>query len=101
MEEWTPSYAGGSARVDFRLKNKSIVVEVKKTRPKLGARELGDELLIDIGRYQAHPNCKQLICFVYDPEGRVANRFWPTAVIGELGTRSTAGTPETWPLVLM
>lgn len=72
-EEWTPSYAGGSARVDFLLKKESIIVEVKKTRPKLGAREIGDQLLIDIGRYQAHPDCKTLICFVYDPEGRIAN----------------------------
>lgn len=64
---------GGSARVDFLLKSESIIVEVKKTRPKLGAREIGDQLLIDIGRYQVHPDCKTLLCFVYDPEGRVAN----------------------------
>jgi hypothetical protein len=72
-EEWTPSYAGGSARVDFLLKQESIIVEVKKTRPNLGAREVGDQLLIDIGRYQAHPDCRTLVCFVYDPEGRIAN----------------------------
>lgn len=72
-EEWTPSYAGGSARVDFLLKKESIIVEVKKTRQKLGSREVGDELLIDIGRYQAHPDCKTLLCFVYDPDGRIAN----------------------------
>ena len=72
-EEWTPSYAGSSSRVDFLLKSESIVVEIKKTRSKLGARELGNELLIDIGRYQAHPGCKTLICFVYDPDGRIAN----------------------------
>jgi hypothetical protein len=29
-EEWTPSYAGGSSRVDFLLKNEQIIVEVKK-----------------------------------------------------------------------
>ena len=72
-EEWTPSYAGGSARMDFFLKGEGIVVEVKKTRPNLGAREVGDQLLIDIGRYQSHPGCKTLVCFVYDPEGRIAN----------------------------
>lgn len=72
-EEWTPSYAGGSARVDFLLKNESIVVEIKKTRKGLAAKEIGDQLLIDIGRYQAHPDCKKLICFVYDPEGQIAN----------------------------
>lgn len=72
-EEWTPSYAGASSRVDFLLKNESIVIEVKKTRKSLGARELGEQLLIDIGRYQAHPDCKTLVCFVYDPEARIAN----------------------------
>jgi hypothetical protein len=34
-EEWTPSYAGGSSRVDFLLKQEKIVIEVKKTRPSL------------------------------------------------------------------
>lgn len=72
-EEWTPSYAGGSARMDFLLKNESIVVEVKKTRPRLSAREVGEQLLIDIGKYQGHPGCRTLVCFVYDPDGRIAN----------------------------
>ena len=30
-EEWTPSYAGKSARMDFLLKNEGVVIEVKKT----------------------------------------------------------------------
>ena len=34
-EEWTPSYAGKSARVDFLLKEQKIVIEVKKTRDSL------------------------------------------------------------------
>ena len=72
-EEYTPSYAGGSARVDFLLKNEQIVVEVKCTREGLAAKEVGDQLLIDIGRYRAHPDCKALFCFVYDPEARIKN----------------------------
>ena len=72
-EEWTPSYAGKSARVDFLLKSESIVIEVKKTRAGLGAKELGDQLIIDVARYKVHPDCGQLICFVYDPEGRIGN----------------------------
>jgi hypothetical protein len=72
-EEWTPSNAGASARMDFFLKNESIVVEAKKTRPKLGAKEIGDQLIVDITRYKGHPGCKTLFCFVYDPEGRVTN----------------------------
>jgi hypothetical protein len=72
-EEWTPSYAGGSSRMDFLLKQEKFVIEVKKTRKGLGARELGEQLIIDIQKYKNHPDCKSLICFVYDPEGRIAN----------------------------
>ncbi|HQR16550.1 MAG TPA: hypothetical protein PLZ37_18475 [Nitrospira sp.] len=72
-EEWTPSYAGGSARMDFLLKEEGIVVELKKTRKSLDTKAIGDQLLIDIGRYQVHPDCRMLFCFVYDPEGRIGN----------------------------
>lgn len=72
-EEWTPSYAGGSSRMDFLLKSEKIVIEVKKTRPKLGDKEVGEQLSIDILRYRAHPDCQTLICFVYDPEERILN----------------------------
>lgn len=72
-EEWTPSYAGGSSRMDFLLKTERLVVEVKKTSQSLGEKEIGDQLLIDIKRYQAHPDCLKLVCFVYDPEGIIGN----------------------------
>ena len=72
-EENTPSYAGKSSRMDFLLKNELVVIETKKTRKGLGAKELGTELIEDIERYQAHPSCKTLVCFVYDPEERVSN----------------------------
>lgn len=72
-EEWTPSYAGRSSRVDFLLKNEGIVVEVKKTRQSLSIGKLGEELIVDRARYEAHPDCKTLVCFVYDPEGRIGN----------------------------
>jgi hypothetical protein len=72
-EEWTPSYAGGASRMDFLLPDEQTVLEVKKTRNGLGSKEIGDQLLIDIAKYQQHPKCKRLICFVYDPDGRVTN----------------------------
>lgn len=72
-EEWTPSYAGGSSRMDFLLKKEKIVIEVKKTRDGLGPKELGDQLLVDRERYQKHLDCKVLFCFVYDPKGRISN----------------------------
>lgn len=72
-EEWTPSYAGSASRMDFLLKKEKIVIEVKKTRKNLGAKEVGEQLMIDIERYTVHPDCETLLCFVYDPEARVAN----------------------------
>ena len=72
-EEWTPSYAGKASRMDFLLPAEQVVVETKKTRQGLGTKEVGDELIVDIERYKKHPDCKRLICFVYDPEARVAN----------------------------
>jgi hypothetical protein len=72
-EEWTPSYAGKSARMDFLLKAEKIVIEVKMTRKGLTAKELGDQLIVDVERYKAHQDCKNLICFVYDPEGKIGN----------------------------
>ena len=37
------------------------------------SKELGEQLIIDRARYEAHPDCKILVCFVYDPEGRIGN----------------------------
>ena len=72
-EEWTPSYAGGSSRTDFLLPEILTFVEIKKTRPSMSTKELGEQLIIDVAKYKKHPQCKRLICFVYDPEGRVSN----------------------------
>jgi hypothetical protein len=72
-EEWTPSRAGSSSRMDFLLMQERTVIEIKKTRKNLAAKEVGEELIIDIERYKAHPLCETLVCFVYDPEGKIAN----------------------------
>ena len=72
-EEWTPSYAGKSARMDFLLKKERLVIEVKKTRSGLSDKELGDQLIVDVERYKTHPDCEKLVCFIYDPEGRIGN----------------------------
>lgn len=72
-EERSPSNAGKSTRMDFLLKQERIVVEIKKTRKGLDAKTVGSELIEDIHRYQSHPDCDALICFVYDPDGCIAN----------------------------
>lgn len=72
-EEWTPSYAGSCSRMDFLLKDEQTVIETKMTRKGLGPKEVGEQLIIDITKYKTHPDCKKLICFVYDPTGLIAN----------------------------
>ncbi len=59
--------------MDFLLKAEQVVLETKMTRTGLGLKEIGDELIVDIARYQGHPDCKTLICFVYDPLGKIGN----------------------------
>lgn len=87
-EEGSPSFAGSSSRQDFLLKKEKIVIEVKKTRRFLGANKIGEELLIDMARYRAHPDCETLVCFVYDPEGWVTN---PKGVIDDLEGKDADG----------
>ena len=72
-EEWVPSYAGKASRTDFLLKAERTIVETKRTRNVSSAKAIGDELIIDIARYKAHPDCANLVCFVYDPEGYIQN----------------------------
>jgi len=86
-EEWTPSYAGGCSRMDFLLKEEQAVIEVKKTRPTLREKDIGGQLLVDVQRYQGHPDCKSLICFIYDPEGLIGN---PRGLINDLQKQSTS-----------
>ena len=83
-EEWTPSYAGGAARMDFLLTEVMTVLEMKMARKGLGAREIGEQLIIDIAKYREHPKCKRLICLVYDPSGFVAN---PRGIERDLNTK--------------
>jgi hypothetical protein len=72
-EEYTPSYAGKSSRMDFLIKGIKTVVETKKTRDNLRDKEIGEELTLDIAKYSTHPDCEKLYCFVYDPDGLVRN----------------------------
>lgn len=85
-EEGTPSYAGSASRMDFLLKEEKVVIEVKKTSDNLGDKKIGEQLIEDVAKYQEHPDCKSLFCFVYDPEGRIGN---PIGLENDLGRLST------------
>ena len=72
-DEWTPSYSSGAPRMTLLLNDSRLAVIVKKTRPGLNAKDLSDQLQIDAERYRSHGRCTTLLCFMYDPEGRIGN----------------------------
>jgi hypothetical protein len=43
------------------------------TRQSLGQNELVKQLIVDKAQYEAHPDCRTLVCFVYDPQLRLVN----------------------------
>ena len=72
-EEYTPSLGSVSARMDFLLKEESIVVETKMMRPSLDNKRLKTELNDDKAHYKKHPDFNVLVCFVYDPDHKLKN----------------------------
>ena len=73
IDEWTPEYAEGAPRKTFLLNHGSLAIVVKKTRPGLTTKELADQIKTDAARYSARNLCATLLCFIYDPEGRIGN----------------------------
>lgn len=69
-EEQAPSIAGRSSRPDFMLPELGLAIEVK-----MGMADgvLADQLINDIARYRAHPDCEKILFFVYDPNAQVQN----------------------------
>jgi REase_DpnII-MboI len=65
-EEWTPSYAGEAARIDFVNRDRETAAELKRARTK---QVIADELILDIAHYSKNRETKKLVCFVYDPDG--------------------------------
>ncbi len=72
-DEWTPSYSSGTPRTTLLLNDGRLAVIVKKPRPGLNAKDLTDQLRIDTERYRSYGCCRTLLCFMYDPEGRIGN----------------------------
>lgn len=81
--------AGGGSRVDFLLRDSGVVVETKMTRPTLTDKKVGEELLVDWGRYQRHPDCKAIFALIYDPKRRLKN---PVGLMNDL-TGVVGGRP--------
>ena len=72
-EEFTPSYAGSSTRMDFLLPAHRLVIELKFIRDRTHAKKVGAELIVDIEHYRKHPKCQILWCVVYDPNHYLTN----------------------------
>jgi len=74
IEQWTPEYAGSSAKIDFLLPEVSLSVETKFVTEKHGRKEIGEELITDTTRYRTHPKCDMLVCLIYDPKFLLENK---------------------------
>jgi hypothetical protein len=73
-EESSPSHVGGNSRIDFVLRLPGILLEAKMTSAQLRDKKLGDELLIDIGRYKEYPGIQHFVIFIYDRADHVGNK---------------------------
>lgn len=72
-EDYVRQYAGSRSKIDIVLKEESIAIETKFVSKILRDKEIGDQLLIDIGRYQSRSDIHTLICFIYDPNTFLEN----------------------------
>ena len=82
-DEWTPEYGDGVSRTTFLLNHDRLAIAVKKTRTGLSRKDLTEQVRADAERYRARGRCTKLLCFIYDPEGRIGN---PRGLEKELAT---------------
>jgi hypothetical protein len=64
-EEWTPSYAGRSKKIDFVVADIRTAAELKRAR---NGQDVARELAEDIMFYKRKEGVDTLVCFVYDPD---------------------------------
>lgn len=72
-EEWSPDYADGARRTAYLLDWERTAVVVKQTRPGLSTKDLAEQVKVDADHYSRRPNGSMLLCFIYDPDGRIGN----------------------------
>jgi REase_DpnII-MboI len=84
-DEWIPSYSNGVARTTYLLDHDRLAIVVKKTRSGLSRKDLADQVRTDVERYRDRGRCTHILCFIYDPEGRIGN---PRGLESELSTTS-------------
>jgi hypothetical protein len=84
-DEWTPGYGDGASRTTFLINHDRLAIVVKKTRTGLTRKDLTEQVRADAERYRARGRCTQLLCFIYDPEGRIGN---PRGLENELASNT-------------
>jgi hypothetical protein len=89
-EDHVPQSAGAASIVDFQIPEIELFVEAKMTRPTLKAKQVGEELLADAGRYPAHPGCSAILVVVYDPGRFIEN---PRGLEADLSKPTASGVP--------
>lgn len=72
-EEYCPSYAGTSARIDFYLKKEQVTIEAKMASKTHRKKQIAEELILDKEYYRKKERCRVLYCLVYDPNGVITN----------------------------
>jgi hypothetical protein len=50
-----------------------IVIVAKKTKTGVTAKELPEQVKVDSSHYSGRADCRTLVCFIYDPEGRIGS----------------------------
>ena len=88
-EEWTPSVAGSSKRIDILIPDMRAVIEVKFVRDAAHAKRVADELKIDFESYHSHPDCGDLFALVFDPGRRITD---PHPLVEDLSGTRAKGT---------
>ena len=72
-EDWCPDYGDGVTRTCYLLHKERVVIVAKKTKTGVSTRELMDQVRIDSIHFSGRADCRTLVCFIYDPEGRIGN----------------------------
>lgn len=73
-EDPVPKNGSQSTRIDFKLPEKGIFIEVKFVKKKGDENGIISALKDDIESYHADKSLKTLICFVYDPQNLIKDK---------------------------
>lgn len=72
-EDWCPGYGDGGSRTSYLLHKERVVIVSKKTKTGMTSRDLMEQVKADSSHYSGRSDCRTLVCFIYDPEGRIGN----------------------------